>query len=1168
MNNEIPIGDYNLRKDIDSTHLYGSIEISDENKSRSPISPDDESIINFKKEPPSQNVNEVKPEYQKEKNYRYDSVENSELYTPLECEKLAMGTETVGEQYDENVLDVSECNEASLENKYISDDNQKIIESPEVNPSTSRHTFNKNTNIESIPRYFHGIPQTSPKEMLLPKRKMFKEPMAFIIPFNNGKNTVTRKHWPQNSGKNNECSVEEGLEDYEDEPQLEAESSTELFDELIEFDNDIDGFDLDITHVIDDIIRLKTNENTEYTNSDETPTFSLPPEIVLHTIIELSEPDTIKPEECIFLSEPTNEDPDGNCVISTSNSWTSGSKETSYNSDDCLDKKSSIVFETNMNYDDNIKGGIYEYEKHNPIIHEKNPITSKHQSSPTLPSESFYEKELSKCYSSETKYSLAAYTIQRAFRHCRSINSKRNSKDHEALISPICLERNEEIDRTENSIVKCHNSEQSKLNQDHETQFFRKEEESVFEEIELPQISVNSMDAFVDDRSELLKSNAARILQKTFRAYREKKLQQNTIGNHNKQQMVDMDADEQNQNEVNFVKTPINVEHNGETLDWSKNNAALLIQQFFRSHKRKKIIHNKPEYSRREKEEKLIHSKDFIQSEFSGNDVVLITHGEVEPSFNQLQVECKNDLRLLEESKSNDFSNDNGDDKSLDWYENNAAKIIQKYFKVYMEKKLQQNNITEREIENSSEPLEVQYKNNATFLDASKNNTFANNKSTNKILQWSENHAANIIQKYFKVYMQRKLQQNNVLTDYEPIITKNNVFSQDKADDKKLDWSENIAASIIQKYFREYKAKKLKLNRFDNHNKTNIHSNFLQPEHHNKYYDIPENEAALIIQKAFRDYLCRNTKPGNVINMNMSQRSEHLFENSFEGSKLQHDLLKYSKSPNQKPNLNESSEQSQHFNEMLGINNSQISTEYNNTTNEVVDGNQSGVKEILITQKAFRTNRQKGTDIFDTSSAEETDISSRNDINARLINFVSAVSLEGNKCKSSRKSEERNAATKIQRAFRNFLKHNKVKETNIQIPLMNVNEQYIAKYNWYVGDEPIIANRPFERKMSETSFEETEAFVELVDNPPYVVDSTSRTSMDTNNHIDSNTVPSAQSSDSMVFNNQNDHKKLSQNILEIEDTEPIDLEFSSNKPLFSDELNKEQSNGMYLFTYY
>ncbi|XP_058979416.1 uncharacterized protein LOC109614019, partial [Musca domestica] len=116
------------------------------------------------------------------------------------------------------------------------------------------------------------------------------------------------------------------------------------------------------------------------------------------------------------------------------------------------------------------------------------------------------------------------------------------------------------------------------------------------------------------------------------------------------------------------------------------------------------------------------------------------------------------------------------------------------------------------------------------------------------------------------------------------------------------------------------------------------------------------------------------------------------------------------------------------------------------------------------------------------------------------------------------------AAKTIQKAFRKF----RSKGTNYvtEWPLSEISETTSTrKSNWYVGDELIQAMTP-----SEISFEETEAYIELIPNPPYVVGNAISSSLELKNAIDTNAISAAPISyynDNTILTNSQESNPIS-----------------------------------------
>ncbi|XP_037828534.1 protein PF14_0175-like [Lucilia sericata] len=233
------------------------------------------------------------------------------------------------------------------------------------NISTANNDSTPSKDIERIPRYFYGVPDTEPSHSSsCSKRKSYKEPTAFTIAIgdlnkkHNTKIAKTVEGLSPKSNKDVECQksdIKHNLTKFDlsdkvyAEPLLESETPPKVFQDLNEFEYEIHDIDLDITYTIDEIIRLKI-ENDSQNNSDdndanETSEYSLTPEPMLQTIVELSESETPKPPDQLHSIDDDFLANLERISDTTSTSWTTGSKEdNSFISDEFLDEKSQSEY--------------------------------------------------------------------------------------------------------------------------------------------------------------------------------------------------------------------------------------------------------------------------------------------------------------------------------------------------------------------------------------------------------------------------------------------------------------------------------------------------------------------------------------------------------------------------------------------------------------------------------------------------------------------------------------------------------------------------------------------------------------------------------------------------------------------------------------------------------
>ncbi|XP_037828538.1 putative uncharacterized protein DDB_G0282133 [Lucilia sericata] len=149
--------------------------------------------------------------------------------------------------------------------------------------------------------------------------------------------------------------------------------------------------------------------------------------------------------------------------------------------------------------------------------------------------------------------------------------------------------------------------------------------------------------------------------------------------------------------------------------------------------------------------------------------------------------------------------------------------------------------------------------------------------------------------------------------------------------------------------------------------------------------------------------------------------------------------------------------------------------------------NNNDLKELLTEcDKTVHDDLHSDHIYFEPTAPAEEDIQS----------VVSIDSLQSNEILQDQ------AARKIQNAVKNFIERKSKLSSNLGTPKESL------KSNWFLGDEPIIANESLPKTTSEISFEETETYVELTTNPPqYLVDSSSNLEAIANNFSRSPTAP-------------------------------------------------------------
>lgn len=153
------------------------------------------------------------------------------------------------------------------------------------------------------------------------------------------------------------------------------------------------------------------------------------------------------------------------------------------------------------------------------------------------------------------------------------------------------------------------------------------------------------------------------------------------------------------------------------------------------------------------------------------------------------------------------------------------------------------------------------------------------------------------------------------------------------------------------------------------------------------------------------------------------------------------------------------------------------------------------------------------------------------------------------------------AARKIQKAFKHFIEQ----KTELSSDLEPKTEA--SKSNWFVGDEPIIANDSLTKTASEISFQETEAYVELNNPSQYLVDSSSNLeTIDANNFSRSPTAPVSNRSRNSVDLANNPSTNTSKDTVSVIGTGAGEIDTNTNTEHTKQEANTLKneitSNGM------
>ncbi|XP_073812802.1 uncharacterized protein isoform X2 [Musca autumnalis] len=643
-----------------------------------------------------------------------------------------------------------------------------------------------NISYERIPRYFHGIPTMASKENLLPKRKMYKDSMAFTIPFENGKSRLNEKNQPQNINGdifNNKGDVD-NVEDTDF--LLEAESPTKLFDELFQFENDLETFDQNISQTIDDIIRLKNEDNVQQLdqNMDNLELREHMPDTVLHTIIELAEPEFSKQEECIFITETEK---DISIVIDHADCAKVQTTVSFISKNECIDDfPESTIQECHIS--SNCKG--------NTILTEYEELL---KSAPTPPNELLSDGD------------------DKAHNHLTSVNEKLNQDKENVAARTIHRDVNDENVITEKSISASCTKEVFELDESNNDaksfdiaatiiqsafkEYIRRKNGDSIKNVVYNNTDINSLDFNV----------AATIIQKAYRNFRKK---------------------------LNFMSAK------EKTIDGERSPLKQLEQIDVHENVLGKIVSNTSQHESSinnltSMDQGMIKSKQHDVVMNSYNKILSLSEaGTVIRSMDPLNIE--NGECNLNEFKINEMD------------QNGAAIIIQKAFRTFKQNRNRMlNDVTEKNVQTKQ-------------VRKNKYNTRA---ETDEL----QHNAAIIIQKNFKIYMKRKFETSKQSADISHYNLKDinaakkfienseqgNVQTEEKSFEREIPnklteyshhsqeraqiLTEDYAAQIIQKCFRQYRRKKF--NKIHQPTAENICHATVKPNEH---------EAAKIIQRAFR----------------------------------------------------------------------------------------------------------------------------------------------------------------------------------------------------------------------------------------------------------------------------------------------------------------------------
>ncbi|XP_065356809.1 protein PF3D7_1417600 [Calliphora vicina] len=357
---------------------------------------------------------------------------------------------------EEQIIDI-------VEPEILKENITQMESSPTNNHNIYRTSNDSNPpkDIERIPRYFYGVPDTvSNDKASHSNQKSYKEPTSFTINMGESNKVHTTKIATsieeESSTKPNtevvfikddkklSLSKLNLVECADAEPLLDAETPTKLFQDLHEFEYNIHDVDLDITYTIDEIIRLRIENDSQH-NSDndehlnEFSEYSLTPEPMLQTIIELSESETPKPPDLLHSIDDDFLANLEKISDTTSTSWTTGSKEdNSFISDEFLDEKHNGEYlkatPTNLNSGHETQGGIYEFaidEMVSKEIQSQNEQIQDYEhiieQAPTPPNNDPFYEDLKETAAKSIQRAYRQYKQKRILKAVESIDTSENS---------------------------------------------------------------------------------------------------------------------------------------------------------------------------------------------------------------------------------------------------------------------------------------------------------------------------------------------------------------------------------------------------------------------------------------------------------------------------------------------------------------------------------------------------------------------------------------------------------------------------------------------------------------------------------------------------------------------------------------------------------------------
>ncbi|XP_075155861.1 uncharacterized protein LOC142229202 [Haematobia irritans] len=822
-----------------------------------------------------------------------------ESQSPKENQAYEKGNTTLDDHSNEDIEANNYTKELGIEgnqshNMGNVDDtiiSQCNVSNLEENDTSKQYNFSKNIDEERIPRYFYGMPTDFQEPNLLPNRKKYKEPLAFTIPFESTTKQSTQFQ-DINNLKNNIC---ENSDSNEASPQLDEESPFELFAELIEFEEkNVEAIDLDITHVINDIIRVKMTDAINDENSDVlNDEFANASDSDLDTIIEVSE------KEFQISTEPSGVPKDSN----TESEYFTTIEPCTFESDDNGNKSVHENYENlNFSHDSNYihrliaNQSTSECSEHNiknlalkldkaPLLSE--PVTREIDNGYKTTKAIFESntRQYTAC-DPEHQKNLAAIVIQNAFRKIMvTKNERQGGKYNEKCHLESNLEENQSTNNTELKLLS-----DNKLSND----------------------------------SNKKMHDAAAIIQKAFRTHR--------------QQLVNPASECIEKNTFDNMMTPIN---SIEDKEWSRITAAKIIQKAFREYIQKYNSKKKvPDandinvFSNDEKRENDEHVNipnnidlestlallpeqlqypEECQTDNNSTELNLLSENETEGQHYSLDDSSKNfhdaaviiqkAYRTRRQSPASEYIEINSFDNMIssingvedqEWCRITAAKIIQKALRDYIQKNKSKTNVTDsKDIdifsnhEKSENEKHINTQNNIDLdiilaplpghlqypeeCESDNNNTELKLLSENELSDPSKkfHDDAAIIQKAYRTHQQKlacPASENIETNSFD-----NKMTSINGVEDKEV--SRITAVKIIQKAFREYiQQHKSKTNAIDSKDEQiNIAKNIIldssQPiTKHNWYVGDEPIITSSLVERNLPESLFEETEENKTLN--------------------------------------------------------------------------------------------------------------------------------------------------------------------------------------------------------------------------------------------------------------------------------------------------------------